>query len=162
MKMNDEEIFDILDGIASEEVIARHQKRLLEDTDYQQLFLEYASTHALLEEMPLEKTAVNFTDKLLDKWELAQSPVVVTQSSKLPLYFMSVMAVLAILVILVMLGLPASNKPYQFPVNVGTSVEFLKNKEFINGLVLINVLIALFFIDKKVFLPYFQQHHRVG
>ena len=84
-KMKNEDIFDILDGIASEETIRQHHKILSESADYQILFAEYAHTHALLTDTAVEKTAINFTDKLIDKWELSQEVVLERKSSKLPI-----------------------------------------------------------------------------
>jgi hypothetical protein len=98
--MKDEDIFDILDGIASEETISQHHKMLSESADYQTLFAEYTHTHALLMDTSIEKTAINFTDKLMDKWELSQEVVMVRQSSKLPIYFLIGAAIMLIILMI--------------------------------------------------------------
>ena len=98
--MKDEDIFDILDGIASEETIRQHHKMLLESADYQLLFSEYTHTHTLLMDTSMEKTAFNFTDKLIDRWEISQEVIVVRKPSKLPIYFLIGMSIMGILLII--------------------------------------------------------------
>jgi hypothetical protein len=152
--MKDEDIFDILDGIASEETIRRHNKMLSESADYQTLFAEYAHTHALLMDTSMEKTAINFTDKLIDKWELSQEVVMmVRQSSKLPIYFLIGMSILVILLIISVLPM-LSNSNIQLDLSKPLSI--LQEKLFTRFFLIINALVALFFIDKRILKPYFE------
>jgi hypothetical protein len=152
--MKDEDIFDILDGIASEETIRQHQILLAESADYQILFKEYAHTHALLMDTSMEKTAFNFTDKLIDRWEVSQEVVAVRKSYKLPVYFLVAMTLVAILLVIV--TLPTMNQPnVPFDFNKYTSI--LQNKLLTRFFLIINVLVALFFIDRKFLKPYFEK-----
>ena len=155
--MKDEDIFDILDGIASEETMRQHHKMLVESTDYQSLFNEYAQAHALLMDVSMEKTAVNFTDKLIDRWELSQEVVTVRKTSKLPIYFLSLMAFL--LVCLFIAVLPMLNSQ-AVQVDLSKPLRILQDKDFTRLFLIINALVALFFIDKRVLKPYFQR--RIG
>ncbi|MEA5405077.1 hypothetical protein VB776_19235 [Arcicella sp. DC2W] len=157
--MEDEEIFDILDGIASEETIIRHQNLLLSDEAYRSLFQEYAETHALLVAMPVEKTAVNFTDKLMDKWELAQVEVLERKTSKLPFYFLIGAGIVLVLSLMVVFSL---SSPSTMKVNLNPVLNILQNKFFINGLLTINTLVLLKFIDKKFLKPYFEKRFHIG
>jgi hypothetical protein len=151
--MKDEDIFDILDGIASEETILQHKKLLSESVDYQTLFAEYAHTHALLMDTSIEKTAINFTDKLMDKWELSQEVVMVRQSSKLPIYFLIGMAIMVILLIISVL--PMINQS-TVQLDLSKPLSILQDKLFTRFFLIINALVALFFIDKRVLKPYFE------
>lgn len=156
MNITDEEIFDILDGIASEELLQRHERLLQEDEEYQLLFKEYAATHALLEDLPMEKTAVNFTDKLIDQWELAQeSEVVLKPKSHLHLYFLVAMCTLIVLVIALSSGMP-SVQSVKVPLDFSVFTNMIHQKELINFLLMANALLAVFILDKKVFKPYFR------
>jgi hypothetical protein len=155
--MKDEDIFDILDGIASEETIRQHNKILSESADYQILFAEYAHTHALLTDTAVEKTAINFTDKLIDKWELSQEAVMVRQSSKLPIYFLIGMSILVILLIISVL--PIINQS-TIQLDLSKPLSILQDKLFTRFFLIINVLVALFFIDKRFLKPYFKE--RIG
>ena len=151
--MKDEDIFDILDSIASEETILQHNKILSESADYQILFSEYAHTHALLTDTAVEKTAINFTDKLIDKWELSQEAVMVRQSSKLPIYFLIGMSIIGILLIISVL--PIINQS-TIQLDLSKPLSILQDKLFTRFFLIINVLVALFFIDKRFLKPYFE------
>ena len=151
--MKDEDIFDIIDGIASEETIRQHHKMLSESADYQTLFAEYALSHALVMDTSIEKTAFNFTDKLINKWELSQEVVVERKSSKLPFYFLIGMSILVILLIISVL--PIINQS-NIQLDLSKPLSILQNKLFTRFFLIINVLVALFFIDKKFLKPYFE------
>jgi len=151
--MKDEDIFDVLDGIASEETMRQHHKMLVENAEYQALFNEYAQTHALLIDVNIEKTAFNFTDKLMDKWELSQEVVTVRKTSKLPIYFLAIMAVLFVCLFLTVLPMLNSQA---IQVDLSQPLRILQDKGFTRLFLIINVLVVLFFIDKRILKPYFQ------
>jgi uncharacterized integral membrane protein len=152
--MKDEDIFDIIDGIASEETIRQHEKLLLESADYQILFSEYAHTHALLMGTSMEKTAFNFTDKLIDRWELSQEVVVVRKSSKLPTYFLIGGSIM--LVLLLVLVLPMMNSS-NVQIDLTKPLSILQDKTFIRSFLIINALMGLIYIDKRFLKPYFER-----
>ena len=156
--MKDEDIFDILDGIASEETIRQHHKLLSESADYQTLFAEYAYMHALLTDTVVERTAFNFTNKLIDKWEFSEEVVTVRKSSKLPFYFLIGMSILVILLIISVL--PLINQS-SVQLDVSKPLSILQNKLFTRFFLIINVLVALFFIDKRFLKPYFEGRIKV-
>ena len=151
--MKDEDIFDILDGIASEETIRQHHKMLSESADYQILFSEYAHTHALLMDTSMEKTAFNFTDKLIDRWEVSQEVVGVRKSNKLPIYFLIGMSIIGILLIISVLPLISQSA---ILIDMSKPLKVLHDKLFTRFFLIINVLVALFFIDKRFLRPYFE------
>jgi hypothetical protein len=153
MKMKDEDIFDILDGIASEETIRQHNKILSESADYQTLFSEYAHTHALLTDTAVEKTAFNFTDKLMDKWALSQEIVVERKSSKLPIYFLIGMVVMVILLIISALPMVTAST---IQIDLSKPLSILQDKLFTRFFLVIIALVALFFIDRRILKPYFE------
>ncbi len=156
--MKDEDIFDILDGIASEETIFLHKKLLSESADYQLLFKEYAHTHALLKDTAVEKTAFNFTDKLMDKWELSQEVVIVRQPSKLPFYFLIGMSIMVILLIISALPMITQSS---VQIDLSKPLSIIEDKLFTRFFLVINALVALFFIDKRIFKPYFERRIRM-
>ena len=156
--MKDEDIFDIIDGIASEETMRQHNKMLSESADYQTLFSEYAHTHALLMDTSIEKTAFNFTDKLIDRWEVSQEVEVVRKSNKLPIYFLIGMSISVIL--LIILALPIINQS-TIQIDFNKLLRILQDKLFTRFFLIINVLVALFFIDKRILKPYFERRIKV-
>ena len=151
--MKDEDIFDILDGIASEETTLQHHKMLSESTDYQTLFAEYAHTHALLTDTAVEKTAINFTDKLIDKWELSQEVVLERKSSKLPIYFLTGMTAM---VVLLMISVLPMMTPSTVQLDLSKPLSILQDKLFTRFFLIINALVGLFFIDRRFLKPYFE------
>lgn len=157
--MKEEEIFDILDGLASEETIIRHQALLINDEAYRSLFQEYADTHALLEAMPMEKTAVNFTDKLIDQWELSQVQVLERKPSRLPFYFLIGAGVILIASLLVVFSVSNLST---VQVDLNPTLSIIRNKVFINSLLTINSILILKFLDKKFLKPYFEKKYHVS
>jgi hypothetical protein len=151
--MKDEEIFDILDGIASEETLHQHHKMLSESADYQRLFAEYAHMHTLLMDTAVEKTAINFTDKLMDRWELSQEVVFERKSSKLPIYFLIAMSVMVVLLIISALPMITTST---VQIDLSKPLSILQDKLFTRFFLIINVLVVLFFIDKRFLKPYFE------
>ena len=151
--MNDEDIFDILDGIASEETIRKHPTMLTESAEYQTLYSEYSNMHTLLTNTALEKTAINFTDKLIDKWALSQKVITVKQSSKLPVYFLTGMSIMVILLVISIL--PIINQT-TIQLDLSKPLSILQDKLFTRFFLIINVLVALFFIDRQLLKPYFE------
>jgi hypothetical protein len=127
---------------------------LSESAGYQALFAEYAHTHTLLIDTSMQKTAFNFTDKLIDRWEISQEVVVVKQSSKLPIYFLIVMSIIGILLIISVL--PMINQS-SVQLDLRKPLNILQDKLFTNFFLIINVLVALFFIDKRFLKPYFER-----
>lgn len=152
--MKDEDIFDILDGIASEETIRQHHVMLTESADYQILFSEYAQTHALLMDTSMEKTAFNFTDKLIDRWEISHEVLEVRKSSKLPIYFL--IGGVIMLAILMILALPTISQS-TIQIDFSKPLRILQDKTLVRSVLIINVLLALFLIDKRLLKPYFQR-----
>ena len=156
--MKDEDIFDVLDGIASEETVRLHKKMFTESADYQALFQEYAHTHALLTDASMEKTTFNFTDKLINRWEVSQEVVVVHKSYKLPFYFLAIMSVLVFLLILMVLPM-ANNESINIDLSV--PISFFQNKLIVRSILLINTLMIFYFLDKRLLKPYFQKRFGV-
>lgn len=152
--MKEEDIFNILDGLASDEIIRKHQKMLTKSADYQMLFGEYVQTHALLMDASMEKTAFNFTDKLIDRWEVLQENVVVKKSNKLPIYFLIGMSIIGILLIILVLPIIGQST---IQMDISKLIRILQDKTIVRSILIINVLVALFLIDKRFLKPYFQR-----
>jgi hypothetical protein len=96
--LTNDEIFNLLDGIAPAEVRQRHQQLLAMDENYQQYFNELRELHEGLAVMPLESPSLAFENKLMSKWETAQS------TYKVPLFLKSLPFVLAGVMVLLLIG----------------------------------------------------------
>ncbi|MFD1816922.1 hypothetical protein SAMN04515674_1101 [Pseudarcicella hirudinis] len=154
MEMKDEDIFDILDGVASEEVRLRHEQLLAQDEDYKILFKELLQTHELLLETPLEKPAFNFTDNLIDKWEAVNAPVPVKKPNYLPFYFLGGMAIFIVLAFS-LVSVKETGKLVMMP-NLSSAFSIFESKALLNVLLISNSLLLLSYLDKRILKPYFQ------
>jgi hypothetical protein len=96
--LTDDEIFDLLDGIAPTEIRQRHQQLMALDENYQQYFNELRELHEGLAVLPLESPSLAFENKLLTKWEIAQS------SYKIPVLLQILPFLFAGLLVLVLVG----------------------------------------------------------
>ena len=63
---NEQQIFDILDGIASREAILQHKNFLKTSPEYLANFKELEALHIGLAGMKLEQPSTNFTNNLLE------------------------------------------------------------------------------------------------
>lgn len=96
--LTDNEIFDLLDGIAPAEVRRRHQQLMVMDENYRQYFNELGELHEGLAVLPLESPSLAFENKLMSKWETAQL------SYKIPVLLKILPSLFAGLLVLVLIG----------------------------------------------------------
>lgn len=158
--MKDSEIFEILDGEASEALIHRHEVLLKTSEAYTLQFKEMSYFHSLMNDLPIERTSDDFTKNLMA--QLAFKPVAIHKRSyKLPIYFSIIMASL--------MGLMAwflSNVEASIPQKTIVSLpkfnfSWLSNPMTIQICVIVNVLILLVLFDKAVLKPYFVKRYEV-
>ena len=63
--LTDEQIFDILDGCASKDILSQHQNLLSESVEYKAYFEELEAVHFDLADLKIEKPSPKFTENLL-------------------------------------------------------------------------------------------------
>jgi hypothetical protein len=80
-----EEIFDLLDGLASDELIATHQRLLLENSEYRDSFESIKALHETLATMPLESPSMAFENALMTKLTMASKR---SSRAKVPVWIM--------------------------------------------------------------------------
>lgn len=96
--LTNDELFDLLDGIAPVEVCQRHQQLMVVDENYRQYFNELRELHEGLAVLPLESPSLAFENKLMSKWETAQS------TYRVPLFLKTLPFVLAGVMVLLLIG----------------------------------------------------------
>ncbi len=95
--LTDDEIFDLLDGIAPTEIHQRHQQLMALDENYRQYFNELRELHESLAVLPLESPSLAFENKLLTKWETDQSSYKIPFLLQiLPFLFVSLLALVLV------------------------------------------------------------------
>lgn len=163
--LTDEQIFDILDGQASEETLQAHQDLMLNSLVYQQYYKELEAIHLDLADMPLERTSANFTENVLAA-VLQEKPVLVLAKRKAwagkPLFvFFGIMISLFVVTIISLLLYSSPAEMIQIPTNlIPKGFKDFRTQDFTKVAVLANLIILLVLFDKRVLRPYFK-HRRM-
>lgn len=145
-QLTDNEIFDLLDGIASEEVCQRHQQLIDIDENYRLYFTELRQLHEDMIFMPLESPSLAFENKLINRWEAAQSsykiPII---GQRLPFIFGGLMFGLVLITAFLFLR----QQPATIEVNSLENLLLGINSETIQEiLILINGLLLLLVFEQ--------------
>lgn len=163
--LTDEQIFDILDGQASEETLQAHQDLMLNSLVYQQYYKELEAIHLDLADMPLERTSANFTENVLAA-VVQEKPVLVLAKRKAwagkPLFvFFGIMISLFVVTIISLLLYSSPAEMIQIPTNIiPKGFKDFRTQDFTKVAVLANLIILLVLFDKRVLRPYFK-HRRM-
>ncbi len=157
MKMlTDEQIFDVLDGCASKEILAQHQNLLSESAEYKTYFEDLEAVHFDLIALSTEKPSAQFTESLLAN--IAYVPVKKkTWSSQLTWMFLAMMSVVFVGTLsLTLFYFSNSNSAIEIPrVNHLEVVNNFSTDTLVKVLFLVNLIVLLAIFDKKVLKPYF-------
>lgn len=157
MKMlTDEQIFDVLDGCASKELLEQHQNLLSESANYKVYFEELEAVHFDLIDLPIEKTSAQFTEHLLAT--VAYAPIKKKSwSNQLTWMFLALMIIFFVGTISLMLFyFSNSNSAIEIPrVNHLEVVNNFSIDILVKLMILVNLVVLLTIFDKKVLKPYF-------
>lgn len=157
MKMlTDEQIFDILDGCASKEILTQHQNLLSKSAEYKTSFEDLEAVHFDLVALPIEKPSAQFTENLLAN--IAYAPVKKKSwSSQLTWIFFALMSVFFVATISITLFyFSNSNSAIEIPrINHLEVVNTFSTDMLVKIFLLGNLIVLLAIFDKKVLKPYF-------
>ncbi|MFN3487633.1 MAG: hypothetical protein ACK4YV_00790 [Emticicia sp.] len=154
--ITDEQIFDILDGCASNETLKQHQNLLSESAEYKTYFEDLEAVHFDLIALPIEKPSAQFTEKLLANF--AYAPVKKKSwSSQLTWIFFALMSAFFVATISITLFyFSNSNSAIEIPrVNHLEVVNNFSTDMLVKIFLLGNLIALLAIFDKKVLKPYF-------
>jgi hypothetical protein len=153
-KVTEEQMWEIIDGEASPEILARHEALLKEDDAYR---LQFESCNALqnqLLQLDLEVPSMRFSENVLDN----VLPKTAIKTDRNPLYFVLLMSFLTLSSLILFLFTNDNSNQNIIPQNTeGVVITFLSNPFVLNILLIINVLLFFIILDKKIFKPYFQK-----
>lgn len=94
-RLTDNELFEVLDGTATEETAQRHQYWMHTDAAYREYFTELTQLHRDLEALSPESPSLAFENKVIHQWNTVQArrqrPALVKW---MPFLFMGIMLVL--------------------------------------------------------------------
>lgn len=154
--LTDEQIFDILDGCASKDILSQHQNLLSESVEYKAYFEELEAVHFDLADLKIEKPSPKFTENLLAN--IAYAPTKKKSwSSQLTWIFLTAMSVFFVVTLgLALFYFSNSNSAIEIPrVNNLEVVNNFSTDLLVKLILLINLIVLLVIFDKKVLKPYF-------
>lgn len=154
--LTDEQIFDILDGCASKDILSQHQNLLSESVEYKAYFEELEAVHFDLADLKIEKPSPKFTENLLAN--IAYAPTKKKSwSSQLTCIFLTAMSVFFVVTLgLALFYFSNSNSAIEIPrVNNLEVVNNFSTDLLVKLILLINLIVLLVIFDKKVLKPYF-------
>jgi hypothetical protein len=151
--LTEEHIWDILDGETSPEMLVQHEAQLLADTSYRTTFVQCEQLHRQLLNLPLESPSMRFTENLMER--LVPEKRIVPQTDRLPLIFLTVFTVLSALLAGLIFSKGTFTAAAEKGVNTEGVISALSNPLFIQTFGLLNIVLLLAVLDKKVLRPYF-------
>jgi hypothetical protein len=156
--LSEEQIWEIIDGTASAEIMAQHQSLLATDAAYRQQFHVCESMHFELLELPLECPSLRFTENVMDK--ISMPPSLARTLDKTPFIFLAAMVAVATLIMALMPQTPASSQPAPVLTTITEGViAELSNPYLYYFFVFANLALFFVFLDRRVFKPYFDRRN---
>lgn len=157
MKMlTDEQIFDILDGCATKEILSQHRNLLSVSVEYKTYFEDLEAINLDLLALPIETPSTQFTEILLANIDYAPLKNK-SWSSQLTWIFLTIMSVFFVGTIsLALFYFSNSNSAIEIPkVNNLNVINTFSTEILVKVLILANLIVLLAIFDKKVLKPFF-------
>ena len=152
-KLTEEQIWEIIDGDASPELIKIHEALLKENDAYCSEFNECLSLEKQLVKLDLEMPSMRFAENVLDK----VLPQTVVKTDRTPLYFLIFTASIAVIGFIIMTMGGNDNAANNLFVNTEGATSILSNPVITSSFWIVNALLFFIILDKKVFKPFFQK-----
>jgi anti-sigma factor RsiW len=165
--LTDEELWEMIDGLASTPEKALRETHLSACPACHTRHQTLLTVNAQLSQLPLETPSAMFTHNIAAQWaaesQSALAPVALQKkrSRTIPLVFSALLAFLS-LIILVLAYQLAHQYPSALPTVPGVaealyaSGKVLASKSVLNGLLLANALLLLWFFNQRVLAPFFK------
>ena len=157
----EEQIWEILDGVANNATIEAHEKLIETNDVYKNTFMQCEHLHRQLHALELDAPSMRFTENILERLEPQRK--IAPVSYALPIGFLSVMSVLMAVFAVFMLKTPVNNDSSAPFSKIGLSTEgvvsTLSNPIFFNGFILLNIILIFIVFDKKIMRSYFEKNH---
>jgi hypothetical protein len=151
-----EQIFDVLDGCATKEILTQHRNLLSVSSEYKTYFEDLEAIHLNLLALPIEKPSVQFTENILAN--IAYAPLKKKSwSSQLTWIILAIVSVFFVATIsLALFYFSNSNSAIILPKVKNLSViKTFSTNIFVKVLFLVNLIVLLLILDKKVLKPIF-------
>lgn len=154
-KLSEEQMWEVIDGLATPDVMLQHEKLMLESPEYKAEFRKYAFMDEQLLKLDLEMPSMRFTENVLDN--VLSLKKATPRADRTPLIFMLFMGTLSLLV--VWMFLPTASAPTTPAITVNTEgvTSILSNPMWAYGFLIFNIILFFVILDKKVLKPYFDK-----
>jgi hypothetical protein len=153
--LTEEQIWDILDGLAEPEIIEQHAVLMKENAEYRVIFNQHALLQEQLLKLDLEQPSMRFTQNIMGK----VMPKVQTEvkQDRAPIYFLGGMFIMAMILIGLIFRIPSAPTTSELPINTEGVASLMTNSTLLNSFLIINLLLFFVVLDKYVLKPYFQK-----
>ena len=154
-QLSEEQMWEVIDGLATPDIMQQHEKLMLQSPEYKAEFQKYAFMDEQLLKLDLEVPSMRFTENVLDN--VLSLKKATPRTDRTPLFFMLLMGALSMLV--VWMFLPTASAPTTPAIMVNTEgvTSILSNPMWAYGFLIFNIILFFVILDKKVLKPYFDK-----
>lgn len=161
--LTDEQIFDILDEVASAETFQMHNHLLVNSIEYQRYFKEFETLHLDLMALPIEKPSAQFTENTLVNISYTTVKKKSWSNQLIFGFIATLFGILIVVSIFVFFDKSSTvsnlSEPQQQVFNRWFELVSLSLTDgFIKVAIVINLIVLLMIFDRKILKPYF--NHR--
>ena len=154
-KISEEEMWEVIDGLATPDIMQQHEKLMLESPEYKAEFQKYAFMDEQLLKLDLEVPSMRFTENVLDN--VLSIKKATPRADKTPLIFMILMGALSVLVMWMFFSVTTAPATPTITVNTEGVTSILSNPMWAYGFLIFNIILFFVILDKKVLKPYFDK-----
>jgi hypothetical protein len=153
-RLSEEQMWEVIDGFASPEILHKHNQLLLTDPEYKAEFQQYTFLEEQLLKLDLEVPSMRFTENVID--DVLQIKKLDVKKDKSPAIYLAAMVMLSLLLVKLFSTVSAPSNDSN-PVDNEGFLSLLANPFLINGFIVVNVILFFVLLDKKIAKPFFEK-----
>ena len=154
-KISEEEMWEVIDGLATPEIMQQHEILMLGSPEYKTEFQKFAFMDEQLLKLDLEVPSMRFTENVLDN--VLSLKKATPRADRTPLIFMIFMGALSVLVMWMFFSTTTAPTTPAITVNTEGVTSILSNPIWAYGFLIFNIILFFVILDKKVLKPYFDK-----
>ena len=154
-KISEEEMWEVIDGLATPDIMQQHKKLMLESPEYKAEFQKYAFMDEQLLKLDLEVPSMRFTENVLDN--VLSLKKAAPRADRTPLIFMVFMGALSVLVMWMFFSTTTAPTTPAITLNTEGVTSILSNPIWAYSFLIFNIILFFVILDKKVLKPYFDK-----
>lgn len=154
-RLSEEQMWEVIDGLATPDIMQQHEKLMLQSPEYKSEFQKYAFMDEQLLKLDLEVPSMRFTENVLDN--VLSLKKATPRADRTPLFFMLFMGALSALVMWLIFSTPTAPTTPAITVNTEGVTSILSNPMWAYGFLIFNIILFFVILDKKVLKPYFDK-----